>query len=122
MSGNFRYIYNLESRRLPKTIGNKAQNLLELSKIGVSIPKTKVLTWQAYQRYIQDDEELVGELHVELKNHSSSDSRPYFYITELDELQPYSTIPITNWLVDHELLWQRNMSYGGFAPELDHPF
>ena len=69
MSGNIRYIYNLESRRLPKSIGNKAQNLLELSKIGVSIPKTKVLTWQAYQRYIQDDEELVGELHAELKNH-----------------------------------------------------
>ncbi len=69
MTGYPRYIYNLDNRRTPNTIGNKALNLRSLSKIGVRIPNTKVLTWQAYQRYIQDDEKLVGELQVELNNH-----------------------------------------------------
>ena len=39
MTGNPRYIYNLDNRRIPNTIGNKALNLRTLSKIGVRIPK-----------------------------------------------------------------------------------
>ncbi len=66
MTGNIRYIYDLEEKRLPDFIGNKAVNLRGLLKIGVRIPKTKVLTWQAYQRYIEDDEKLVAELQFEL--------------------------------------------------------
>jgi pyruvate,water dikinase len=66
MTANSQFIYDLGGRRIPDSVGSKAFNLYGLSKIGVKIPKTKVVSWQAYQRYVQDDEKIVGELHFEL--------------------------------------------------------
>lgn len=66
MTANAQLIHDLGDRRIPDSVGSKASNLRGLSKIGVKIPKTKAITWQAYQRYVQDDEKLVGELHFEL--------------------------------------------------------
>lgn len=74
MTVNRRFIYDLEHRRLPESIGNKAFNLRSLSKIGVRIPKTKVVTWQAYERYIQDDESLVSKLQIELTDNLSTNT------------------------------------------------
>ena len=74
MTGNQNYICDLENRRLPDSIGNKAHNLRSLSKIGLRIPKSKVVTWQAYRRYIEDDESLVYELQVELSENLTTDT------------------------------------------------
>lgn len=60
-----RYLIDLDSRRLPDTIGNKALNLQRLAGLGARIPKTHILTWEAYRRYLEDDVTLVDELRLE---------------------------------------------------------
>lgn len=59
-------LINLSERKLPKSIGNKAINLRLLAEIGVRIPKTHVVDWSAYRRYLDDDISLVEELRLEL--------------------------------------------------------
>jgi pyruvate,water dikinase len=66
-------LIDLHKRKPPKSIGNKATNLRQLAEIGVRIPKTNVVDWNAYQRYIDDDVTLVDELRLELSQTLNSD-------------------------------------------------
>ncbi|MFN2236781.1 MAG: PEP/pyruvate-binding domain-containing protein [Anaerolineales bacterium] len=61
-----KYLVDLNRRKIPTDIGNKADNLRLLSKMGMNIPKTYAISWDAYQRYLQDDAKLVEELSLEL--------------------------------------------------------
>jgi pyruvate,water dikinase len=47
-------------------VGNKAFNLRKLAGIGMRIPQTFAIKWDAYQRYVKDDEKLIDELKAEL--------------------------------------------------------
>ncbi len=60
------YVFHLNGRRLPGSIGNKARNLRRLAGIGARIPETHVVTWEAYRRYLADDVGLVEALRREL--------------------------------------------------------
>ena len=60
------YVKKLNGRGIPKSIGNKALNLRQLAELGVRIPETHVVTWDAYHRYLKDDIRLVDELQREL--------------------------------------------------------
>ena len=61
-----RYLVDLTERCLPHTIGNKASQLRRLMERGVRIPTTMVCTWDAYQRYLDNDLNMVAELRAEL--------------------------------------------------------
>lgn len=61
------YIVDLKERRLPQqSIGNKAAQLRRLGNHGVCIPFTLVCTSDAYQRYLENDVEVVSEVRSEL--------------------------------------------------------
>ena len=60
------YLKKINGRGTPKSIGNKALNLQQLAELGVRIPETHVVTWDAYHRYLKDDVQLVDELQREL--------------------------------------------------------
>jgi len=66
-------LIDLDERKPPKSIGNKATNLRQLAEVGARIPKTYVVEWNAYQRYIDDDVTLVDELRLELSQTLNSD-------------------------------------------------
>jgi phosphohistidine swiveling domain-containing protein len=59
-------IWNLQDKRLPSSIGNKAQNLRTLSRLGYRVPLTYVITWEAYEAYVQNDVSLIERLRQEL--------------------------------------------------------
>ncbi len=59
-------LIDLDKRKLPISIGNKAANIRQLADIGARIPKTYVVGWEAYRRYLNDDITLVDELQLEL--------------------------------------------------------
>jgi phosphohistidine swiveling domain-containing protein len=61
-----KYLVDLNRRKIPTDIGNKADNLRLLSKMGMNIPKTYAISWDAYQRYLLDDTKIVEELSLEL--------------------------------------------------------
>ncbi len=69
-----RHLVDLNGQGLPKSIGNKALNLRRLAEIGVRIPKTYVVTWEAYRRYLGDDVKLVEELQRELSHTLNSEA------------------------------------------------
>ena len=68
-----KYIIDLNHRSVPKTIGNKALNLRKLADIGVRIPRTYVVSWNAYRHYLDDDITLVDELLFELSQFLDSE-------------------------------------------------
>ena len=55
-------IYDLGARRVPATIGGKAENLRFLIRNGLQVPVSCVCTWDAYVRYRACDPELVSDL------------------------------------------------------------
>jgi pyruvate,water dikinase len=59
-------ICSLDRRKVPVTAGNKALNLYRLIRKKYRVPKTYVLTWEAYQRYRLDDLTLIDDLKNEL--------------------------------------------------------
>ena len=61
-----RLLVHLNSRRPPPTIGSKAENLRRLAARGFRVPTTTVCTWEAYERYLQNDSSLGSELSAEL--------------------------------------------------------
>ena len=61
-------IVDINRRKPPVSVGNKAVNLRKLAKIGMHIPRTFAVKWDAYQRYIKDDISLIEELKKELAN------------------------------------------------------
>jgi len=60
------FIFRLNDKKLPVSIGNKAKNLRWLQSKRFRIPQTLVCTWDAYQAYIQDDIQIVEKLITEL--------------------------------------------------------
>ena len=66
------HLIDLENRKPPQSIGNKALNLKRLAEIGVRIPETFVVNWDAYCRYLEDDVKLVDELRRELSHKLNS--------------------------------------------------
>jgi len=68
------YLIHLNGRGVPNSIGNKAINLRRLAEIGVRIPNTHVVTWDAYRRYKEDDVKLVEELQRDLTRNVSPES------------------------------------------------
>ena len=61
-----KYLISLDKRRLPLSIGNKAANIRKLADIGMRIPKSYAISWDAYHRYLADDAGLVMDLKMEL--------------------------------------------------------
>ena len=61
-----RYLYRLGERRIPETIGNKAQNLRRLQRMKYPVPETIVCTWDAYLDYCQHPARTVERLSAEL--------------------------------------------------------
>ena len=76
--GNLIY---LNKRNIPKSIGNKATNIRKLADIGARIPKTYVVSWDAYRRYLDDDITLVDKLRLELSK--TLDSNKFFSTVHL---------------------------------------
>jgi phosphohistidine swiveling domain-containing protein len=61
-----RLVWDLRNKRLPPTVGGKARNLHLLANLGVLVPHAYVISWEAYQRYAQNDETVVTDLRREL--------------------------------------------------------
>ena len=59
-------IADINRRKPPVSAGNKAVNLRKLANIGMRIPRTFAVKWDAYHRYINDETSLVEELKNEL--------------------------------------------------------
>lgn len=59
-------IINVTKRKPPASVGNKAVNLRKLAGIGMRTPQTYAIKWEAYQRYIKDDDRLIDELRAEI--------------------------------------------------------
>lgn len=56
------FIVELTRGRLPASSGTKAENLYKLQKRGFLIPKTYVCSWEAFERYLEDDSQLIAQL------------------------------------------------------------
>jgi phosphoenolpyruvate synthase/pyruvate phosphate dikinase len=59
-------IIDITRHRGPASVGNKAANIRKLARIGMRIPRTYVIPWDAYHRYLRDDTGLVPDLQNEL--------------------------------------------------------
>jgi pyruvate,water dikinase len=61
-----RYVFEFTAKRAPATVGNKAFNLHRLMQKGVRVPRTFVVSWDAYDRYAQDDVRVIEAVQKEL--------------------------------------------------------
>lgn len=61
-----RYIVDLQDPHLSPNIGGKAAHLRWLMRHGLRVPPALVCTWDAYQRYLENDVRIVDELRSEL--------------------------------------------------------
>jgi pyruvate,water dikinase len=59
-------IWSIRDKNFPATFGNKAKNLRRLVKLGCKVPKTWAISWEAYQRYAQDDASVIEDLRAQL--------------------------------------------------------
>ncbi len=62
-----RYIFNLDEKYLPGSIGNKAKQLRRLRDKRFPIPNTYVCTWDAHSNFMQGEPDLLPKLLDELK-------------------------------------------------------
>jgi len=60
------YLIDLQKDKPPVTIGNKAKNIRFLIDKKLCVPRTWVCTWQAFERYRNNDERIVDALKSEL--------------------------------------------------------
>jgi len=60
------HIVDVSRQKPPVSVGNKAFNIRKLASIGIRIPKTYAVKWDAYHRYSKDDTSLIEELRMEL--------------------------------------------------------
>lgn len=63
-----RFIASLHGKKLPASIGNKAESLHLLKKKKYLIPETHVCTWEAYENYTAGDSRVLDQLREELKH------------------------------------------------------
>ena len=75
-----RYIYSLDSRQAKRRGGYRAEQLRFLADQHLRVPKTLVCVWDAYERYLEDDSQLMPLLQEELREalhpHAVYDARP----------------------------------------------
>ena len=64
----------LHKKRIPQAVGNKALNLHRLSMIGLTIPRTYFIPWDAYERFTQGDGQIIDELRQTLQKHLDPDT------------------------------------------------
>jgi phosphohistidine swiveling domain-containing protein len=60
------YLALVDSSPALTAVGSKAEQLQHLIRLGLRVPRTYVVSWEAYERYLQDDPGLVEELHFQL--------------------------------------------------------
>ena len=60
------YMIDLQRPGPPDVIGNKAKNIRFLIDKKFSVPRTWVCTWEAFERYCNDDVQLIEALKAEL--------------------------------------------------------
>ena len=61
-----RYLVNLASKQIPESVGNKARNLHRLHTRRFRIPPSWAIKWEAYHRFLQDDQSLHNQIKNEL--------------------------------------------------------
>ncbi|HSF83764.1 MAG TPA: PEP/pyruvate-binding domain-containing protein [Anaerolineales bacterium] len=71
-----RYVYNLEDKRLPASIGNKARRLHGLARKGFPVPVSFICTWEAHQQYQQGEATILPAIQHELEQ-VLEPSQPY---------------------------------------------
>ena len=59
-------IYPLDRKKQLSGVGNKAANLQRLAQLGMPVPQTFVLPWDAYLRYTANDLSVVDQILAEL--------------------------------------------------------
>ena len=60
-------LIHLENKRPRKSVGNKAMNLWHLQKQGFRVPDTHILTWEAYEGYLEDPREILENIKIHLE-------------------------------------------------------
>ncbi len=60
------YVFRIDGRRPPASVGNKAFNIHRLIQMGGRVPKTYAISWEAYDRYVQDHVSILEELRQQL--------------------------------------------------------
>jgi pyruvate,water dikinase len=60
------YVIDLQHDKPPVSIGNKARNIRFLIDKKCAVPRTWVCTWEAFERYRDNDERIVDALKTEL--------------------------------------------------------
>jgi phosphohistidine swiveling domain-containing protein len=55
-------LIELNRSRSPEAIGHKAENLRRLMHKRLAVPRTYVIPWHAYQKYLENDESIVSRL------------------------------------------------------------
>jgi pyruvate,water dikinase len=60
-------ISELHSKSRKESIGNKAVNIQALQRLGMRVPVTHVLHWEAYQRYMANDVPVIAQIQAELR-------------------------------------------------------
>jgi pyruvate,water dikinase len=61
-----KYLYDVTKAGPLESAGSKARKLQMLANGGYRTPKTYVCTWDAFQRYVQDDKEIITLLESEI--------------------------------------------------------
>jgi phosphoenolpyruvate synthase/pyruvate phosphate dikinase/NAD(P)-dependent dehydrogenase (short-subunit alcohol dehydrogenase family) len=64
---NSSYIFHLDGKKLPDSVGNKAKNLWRLKKRGFLVPDTYILTWDAFLAYRQKGDKILEEIKPRLE-------------------------------------------------------
>lgn len=60
-------LFHLKNKTSITNVGNKGANIQCLSRLGMRTPVTFVLTWEAYQRYLEDDLNVITEIAAEVE-------------------------------------------------------
>ena len=60
------YVFGLDADRPVHAGGNKAHNLQRLLSCGIPIPRTHVVTWEAYDHYVQDQIAMIDTLQQQI--------------------------------------------------------
>jgi pyruvate,water dikinase len=68
-----KFIYPLYRFNLPDSAGNKAINLNKLQKLGLSVPKTYICDWKAYQLALSENLEILPCLAKQLNKYVDLD-------------------------------------------------
>lgn len=63
-----KFIASLHGKKIPASIGNKAESLHLLKKKKYLIPEAHVCTWEAYENFTAGDSRVIDQLREELKH------------------------------------------------------